>query len=288
MKLSRVRFFSSLITVTLIVSGFSININAINPSNKDSKITVLSDKSKESSKKITTVQSIVVNDKDLEQAKKFIEQENLKKENVNEEKLKFEETDVNIYNSSNVDKLTSNDAYIIVDGELLNNDKVKNKIRELYNSGSKIAIKKVNITQNDVSDILGIDKNIVPVIPDDDMPSVELKRVGAVVKKVSDNQVNLRAVNVQEYNNPQEVDNAFVFTLKSKKLDKEIDKALGKNSDDEQSKSLISFRNAKSYAAEYTSNWISVQVQGATDYYTEGSVERSIVLKRDSNNPKGM
>lgn len=231
-----------MLILTILLSGFSFNINAFANREKDKGLITYLTQDNSSSREIEGVQ-------------------------VNIKKL----NDVNSINS----KIDRN---VWVCGDLLSNAEVKSKLKELFNEGSKIIVKKEGITVKEVTEYLGVNMQGMSILEDidiegKDLSNVELKKEGVLISNNSDG-LTIAQINVQEFEKSDEVDKALAFTSKSAFADRIRGKEI---------KTSGIFKLNEAYAL--TTEWSPVNVISNVDYYDRVTVQSTISLQKNSGNP---
>lgn len=183
------------------------------------------------------------------------------------------EFEVKNIKSKDLDEIKMNKyTKIVVDGDLLDKPDFQNRLKNLFQKGYKIAIRKNDIKLKEIYEYLDInEKNNFIDIVDNNSDSV-LKVVGALIFKSPNGEINTAIIRVEDYRNENEVEKAIMYSLKSEHIEKI---------------KLINFIKSKfnnvAYASELT--WNPVASNTWVDYWTSVTVSYSVVLQKNPNNP---
>ena len=180
-------------------------------------------------------------------------------------------TEVKHVKINDIKKLNnSSKPNIWVDGKLLDNPNLKEQLKQLYDDGCKIVVRKDGITQKEIIDYFGL--NIGYTIGEKSPNSI-LKPVAVMINKASDGGFDTNLISVENYAIEEENERGMLFATKSKFIDRVRGKFKGNG--------LLSlFTMNTAYAA--FSEWTPVATDSRTDYYVNCTVQTTNSLQKES------
>ena len=146
-----------------------------------------------------------------------------------------------------------------------------------FNNGERILIKQNGLSTKEVFEYLSL-KN------DDTLSSIEVenkdeavsKSVGVLINKDADGVINTTQINVEDYNNPKEVDNAIKFAI-----DSNLNQRVKELHLRDVIKDFVTLKEVQAVTLE----WEPVRVKSFVDYGKNATVQSSTSLQKYGTKP---